>query len=124
MCTNTRTSWITALTGSRTSKHSGRTSTGQQQTTYSSVHLPYGYSILTCCCGNVPSLQTMKLRRTDGSTRGNLQVDARLGRNHLDRTPLFLQLGEWTISGEDRRTDKKGGQSRTTSARSVLVSMG
>src|SRR5262249_43950320 len=96
MCTNTHTSWITALTGSRTSKHSGRTSTGRQQTTYSSVHQPYGYSILTCCCGKVPSLQMMKSRRTDGSTRGNLQVDTRLGRDHLDRTPLFLQLGKWT----------------------------
>src|SRR5215471_7020047 len=110
MCTSTRTSWITAQTGKRISRPFGRISIGQLQTICSGALHLYAYSILTCCCDNVASSTKMlnknaELRRSDGSTRGNLQVDARVCRNHLDRTPLLLQLGQWTAPDKTRWSD-------------------
>src|SRR5207244_2139097 len=90
MSTNTPISWITAPIEKRTSKRSGKISTGPPRTSCSGELPRSGSSILTCRCGHrwktngrlLRSLTTNndRPRRSDGSIGGNLQMVARLRR--------------------------------------------
>src|SRR5436189_227693 len=64
------------------------------------------------------------MRRNDGSIRGTVQVDARLRGNHVDRAPLFLQLGQWTTPGEARWSNQKARRPGAHASSALLVPMG
>src|SRR3990170_6063156 len=65
-----------------------------------------------------------RMRRTDGSIRRNLPVDARLRRHHLDRTPVLFQFRQWTAPDEARWPHEESYRPRVNAPRALLVPMG
>src|SRR5687768_17176463 len=62
--------------------------------------------------------------RNNGRLTGYLEVVARLRGNYLDRSSLFLQLGQWPDRRKTRRADKESRRARVDATSTLLVPMG